>query len=183
MQPIANILFEMNQLKKTARSGFAFLGAGEESVADHSFAVAFIAMVMTKMEPSANPLRLISMCLVHDLPEARIGDLNSVQKRYVSADETRAVLDMSKDSPLGDTLVELMDEFNQGESIEAQLSGDADQLALLIELKSLLDCGYTSPQKWLPHVRQRIRTQTGRQIAEQILQTDRDAWWLNPGSE
>jgi len=178
MQNIANLLFEMNQLKKTPRSGFAFLGAGEESVADHSFATTFIAMLMAKMEPLADPLRLITMCLVHDLPEARIGDLNSVQKRYVTADEAGALLDSSKDSPMGDVLAQYIEEFNQGKTIEAQLAGDADQLALLIELKSLLDCGYTSPQKWLPRVVQRIRTQTGKQLAEQILRTDRDSWWL-----
>jgi len=44
-------------------------------------------------------LKLISMCLVHDLPEARIGDLNSVHKAYVEPDEPRAVADMVRALP------------------------------------------------------------------------------------
>ncbi|MEZ4602464.1 MAG: HD domain-containing protein [Desulfobacterales bacterium] len=65
------------------------MGASKESVAEHSFCATFIAYVMAMMEPEADSLRLISMCLVHDLPEARTGDHNYVQKKYVTIDEER----------------------------------------------------------------------------------------------
>ena len=87
MKDIANLLFEAAHLKRTPRSGFNFLGAGRESVAEHTFCTLFIAWVMARMEPGVDALRLISMCLVHDLPESRIGDINYVQKQYVTADE------------------------------------------------------------------------------------------------
>jgi hypothetical protein len=89
MKNIANLLFEANMLKEIPRSGFHFLGSGHESVAEHSFSTTFIAFVMSKLETKADALKLISMCLVHDLAESRIGDLNAVQKNYVSADETK----------------------------------------------------------------------------------------------
>ncbi|MEZ4567992.1 MAG: HD domain-containing protein [Desulfobacterales bacterium] len=73
---IAALLFEANILKNIPRSGYHFLGASKESVAEHSFCATFIAYVMAMMEPEADSLRLISMCLVHDRSEARTGDHN-----------------------------------------------------------------------------------------------------------
>jgi putative hydrolase of HD superfamily len=178
MKNYARLLFEANHLKKTPRSGFAFLGAGKESVAEHSFSTTFIAFLLSKIEPQADPLRLITMCLVHDLPESRIGDINYVQKKYVTADESEALKDCCGDIPVGSDIEALISEFNKGESLEAQLAWDADQVALIVELKTLLDIGYDPPQKWIPHVLGRIKTDAGKQLTETILNTDWDEWWF-----
>ena len=42
MKNIANLLFEAKMLKEIPRSGFHFLGAGKESIAEHSFVTTFI---------------------------------------------------------------------------------------------------------------------------------------------
>lgn len=178
MKNIARLLFEANHLKKIPRSGFAFLGAGKESVAEHSFSTAFIACLLSEIEPEADPLRLITMCLVHDLPESRIGDINYVQKKYVTADESEALKDGCGGTVFGNTVEALISEFNKGESLEAKLAGDADQIALIVELKILSDIGYHPPQKWLPHVLDRIKTDAGKALTESILQTEWDEWWL-----
>ena len=178
MKKYARLLFEANHLKKTPRSGFAFLGAGKESVAEHSFSATFIAYLLAEMEPEAASLRLITMCLVHDLPESRIGDINYVQKKYVTAQESEAITDCCGDTPLGSAIEDLISEFNQGESLEAQLAGDADQIALIVELKTLADIGYDPPQKWLPYVINRLKTDAGKALTESILQTGWDEWWL-----
>jgi putative hydrolase of HD superfamily len=69
MKNIANLLFEAKMLKEIPRSGFHFLGSGKESIAEHTFSTTFIAYVMSHLEPDIDALKLISMCLVHDLPE------------------------------------------------------------------------------------------------------------------
>jgi putative hydrolase of HD superfamily len=178
MKSLARLLLEANHLKKTLRSGFAFLGAGKESVAEHSFCTTFIAYLLSEIEPEADPLRLLTMCLVHDLPESRIGDINYVQKKYVTVDEFQALKDCCGDTRLGSAVEELISEFNKGESLEARLAGDADQIALIVELKILADIGYNPPQKWLPHVIDRLKTDAGKALTESILQTDWDEWWL-----
>jgi len=136
MKEIADMLFEAKMLKDTPRAGFAFLGAGRESVAEHSFAAAFIAYVMSKLAPDVDALRLISMCLIHDLPEARIGDLNYVQKRYVRADEERAIADATQHLPFGQDMSDLLAEFNSQQTKAARLAHDADQLAFILDLKT-----------------------------------------------
>jgi putative hydrolase of HD superfamily len=177
MKRIADLVFEARMLKEIPRSGFQFLGAGRESVAEHVYSTAFIGWVMAHLEPAVNSQKLISMCLVHDLPEARIGDLNSVHKAYVRPDEPRAVADLIRGLPFGSQLAEIIAEYNAGASPEAQLARDADQISLILELKDLSDIGYRPPQDWLPHVVNRLRTPTGKALAEAILATRRDAWW------
>jgi putative hydrolase of HD superfamily len=178
MKDIANLLFEAAHLKRTPRSGFNFLGAGKESVAEHTFCTLFIAWVMAKMDTRVDALRLMSMCLVHDLPESRMGDLNYVQKQYVTADETAALDHVGASTSLGPDISDLVQEFNKAETLEARLAKDADQISLVIELKTLADIGFKPPHKWLPMVRKRLQTETGKQIAETIAQTDWDTWWL-----
>ena len=179
MKNIANLLFEAKMLKEIPRSGFHFLGSGKESIAEHTFSTTFIAYVMSQLEPDIDALKLISMCLVHDLPETRIGDLNTVHKTYITANEVKAVKDITAGLPFGASIANLIDEFNAGNSPEAKLAHDADQLSLILELKTLSDIGYAPPDKWLPPVLKRLKTEIAKKIARSIMQTNRDDWWLN----
>lgn len=178
LKNIANLLFEAKILKEIPRSGYHFLGAGKESVAEHSFMITFIAYTMAKMQPEVDALKLISMCLVHDLPEARMGDLNYVQKRYVEADEKKAVKDMAEGIPFGKDMAGLIEEFNRAETLESRLARDADQLSFILELKALLDVGSKTPRKWIKVVIRRLKTETGKKLAKNILDTNWDDWWL-----
>ncbi|CAB1064410.1 hypothetical protein D1BOALGB6SA_9204 [Olavius sp. associated proteobacterium Delta 1] len=178
MKKIANLLFEAKILKDIPRSGYHFLGAGKESVAEHSFSTTFIAYVMSQLEPEVNALKLVSMCLIHDLPEARVGDLNTVHKQYVTADETNALEDATRGLAFGQNLKGLMQEYNEGLSKEARLAHDADQLALVLELKDLMDIGYKPPTSWIENVIDRIKTKVGKRIAQAVMATRRDSWWL-----
>ena len=179
MKNIANLLFEAKMLKEIPRSGFHYLGSGKESIAEHTFSTTIIAYVISQLEPEIDALKLISMCLVHDLPETRIGELNTVHKTYVTANEVKAIEDITDSLPFGSSIVNLIDEYNEGSSPEAKLAHDADQLSLILELKTLSDIGYAPPDKWLPPVLKRLKTETAKKIAQSIMQTHRDDWWLN----
>ena len=177
MENIVDLLFEAGHLKKTPRSGFNFLGVGHESVAEHTYMTSFIGFVLAQIVPGIDALKLIYMCMLHDLPEARIGDLNYVQKQYVTPDETQALADCTQTLPFGSLIEDLIEEFNAGRSTEAQLAHDADQMSLLLELKKLGDLGFDPPQTWVPTVLKRIQTDIGRQLADRILNSKHDRWW------
>lgn len=178
MSSVADLLFQSNLLKALPRSGYHFLGSGKESVAEHSFSTAFIGWVITQIRDDIDPLRLISMCLVHDLVEARTGDLNHLQKAYVTADTAAALADTVDGIPFGPKLADLVDEFDQDRSPEANLAHDADQLSLILELKCLVDRGFRGPETWIPRVVERLSTSTGKQLAKEVLATEKDHWWL-----
>ncbi|MBT8338610.1 MAG: HD domain-containing protein [Desulfatitalea sp.] len=178
MKPIALFIFEALFLKRVPRSGYQFLGAGKETVAEHVYAVTMIAYVLSKLTPGADAERLMAMCLIHDLPEARLGDLNYVQKQYVSPDEQAALTDMLDGLPFANQVAELLKEFNNGASLEARLARDADQLALIVDLKALKDLGYNTPDQWLPHVRHRLVTKAAVTLADALVETPSDEWWF-----
>ncbi|MBW1895735.1 MAG: HD domain-containing protein [Deltaproteobacteria bacterium] len=178
MKALANLLFEARMLKEIPRSGFHFLGSGSESVADHTFMTTFIGYVLSQLVPEVNALKLLQMCLIHDLTEARTGDLNYVQKQYLSVDETRVVEDLTQPLPFGQAVADLVKEFNARTTLEAQLAHDADQLSLIVELKALNDTGNNGPDAWLPHVVNRVQTSEGQSLAKEILNTASDEWWF-----
>jgi putative hydrolase of HD superfamily len=179
MKKIANLLFEAKILKEIPRSGYHFLGVGKESVAEHSFCTTFIAYVMSQLLPEVDGLKLINMCLIHDLPEARVGDLNTVHKKYVTADENKALEDATAGLAFGHHLAELINEFREGRTPEAKLARDADQLALILELKELMDIGYEPPKTWIENVINRLQTETGQKMGAAVMRTNRDEWWLD----
>ena len=82
---IVNFLFEVGILAKTPRSGFYFLGSGEQSVAEHTNRTVFIGYAIAEMEGDVDAGKVIKMCLFHDLPETRTSDLNYVHQKYAKA--------------------------------------------------------------------------------------------------
>ena len=97
MKGLVNFLFEVGMLKKTPRTGYQFLGSGRESVAEHSFRTAVIGYFLSLREPEADVRKTTLMCLFHDIPEARTGDHNYVNKQYVEVDEDRALTDATQE--------------------------------------------------------------------------------------
>ena len=177
MKKLIDLLFQAHHLKRIQRTGYAFLGPGRESVAEHTFSATFVGWVLSRLEPQVNTLRLITMCLTHDLAEARTGDLNYVQKKYATCHEQQAVNDTAEGLPFADELTGLVSEFNQCKTLEAQLAYDADQISFMLELKALADMGYTPPVRWFESVSARLMTDTGRKLSKEIEKTPWDRWW------
>ena len=183
MKDIVNFLFEVGILKNTPRSGYQFLGSGGESVAEHSFRVAVIAYLLAKNEPKADMQKVLLMSLFHDFHEARTGDHNYVNRRYVTVNEDKAVRDLAQRLPFGQEIVSLIDEFNSRETLEARLSQDADQLDFILELKRQLDLGNKSAAEWLRYAVKRLITDYAKELADEITKTGSSDWWFEKNEE
>lgn len=176
--PVANFLFEVGMLKRTPRSGLQFLGSGEDSVAEHILRVTYIAFALGRLVPAVDRHRLVLLGLLHDLPEARTGDLNYENKKYVHVDEAAAVGDLARTLPFGAELQELWQEFQDGTSLEARLAHDCDQLELLCVLKEETDRGNPQAREWVPFVLKRLREPVSQALAQRILGTASNDWWF-----
>lgn len=183
MKRIANFLFEAGMLKRTPRTGFQFLGSGAESVAEHIFRTVYIGYTLGHLSKNVDTDKLIKMCLFHDLPEARTGDLNYVNKKYVKADMGKAVEDLSGTVPFGNEIKELIEEFEKSESLEARLAHDADQLELILALKEYKDVGNKYADEWLEYALKRLKTDIAMELAQTILKTDSSLWWFSDKSD
>jgi len=183
MKNIANFLFEAGMLKRTPRTGYQFLGSGAESVAEHIFRTIYIGYTLGRMAGNVNVDRVVKMCMFHDLPEARTGDQNYVNKKYVNVDTGKAVDDLATPLPFGGEIRELILEFEKGVSEEAKLARDADQLEFIIALKEHKDLGNTYAEEWLEFSLQRLQTETAKELSRVILETDSSLWWFSDKGE
>ena len=183
MQGIVNFLFEVGMLKKTPRTGYQFLGSGSESVAEHILRTIFIGYTLCKLETDVDELKVLKICLVHDLPEARTGDMNYVSKKYVTVHEEKAIRDLTETLFFGDDIKSAIDEFNERKTKESLLAHDADQLALILQLKEYGDLGNRYSKEWIEFAVKRLCTENAKKIAHSILGTDSSEWWFRDKSD
>ena len=180
MKALAQFLFEAGMLKKMKRTGYPFLGSGGESVADHCFRAALIGYMLALELEEVDEAKVAVMLLHHDLAEARTGDLNYMNKRYCTADEEKALEHATRQLPeaLARRVKELCGEFNAGQSMEAKLAQDADQLDLMVELKEQQDLGNAYAKHWMHYALKRLITEPAKELAQAILTTDWTDWWF-----
>jgi putative hydrolases of HD superfamily len=183
MGEIADFLFEVGMLKKTPRSGYQFLGSGCESVAEHLLRTLYVGYVLCKMDSEADELKVFRLCLMHDLPEARTGDMNYVNKKYVAVDEKKAIRELAEPLFFGGEIEAALDEFNGKETRESLLARDADQLSLILQLKECGDLGNKYSREWIHFALQRLATENARTLAADILATDSSNWWFKEKSD
>ena len=146
--PALELLLRANQLKRVPRTGWVMRGVtGAESVADHSFGVAFISLILAEMvEQPVNEIKLLTIALLHDLPESVIGDLPTPAAAYFPAGAKRkaeagvlsellgGVLSQPKGRlPHAEQWHAWWQEFEDGTSAEGRLVRDADRLDMLIQ--------------------------------------------------
>lgn len=175
---VTHFLFEVGMLKRTPRSGLQFLGSGSDSVAEHILRTTYIAFALGRLVPEVDRDRMLLMALLHDLPEARTGDLNYENKKYVQVDEAAAVRDLAQGVPFGAELQELVDEFNGRSTLEARLANDCDQLELLLLLKEEKDRGNPQADDWIPFALKRLQESISKELAQRILATHSSDWWF-----
>jgi putative hydrolase of HD superfamily len=175
---LADFFFEVGMLKKTPRTGYQFLGSGKENVAEHSFRTAVIGLVLADLN-GGDKYKILVMCLFHDMHETRTGDFNYVNRLYNTADQTRALEDALKGVGIEEEIKKFFFELEEAESLESKLAQDADQLDFILELKEQLESGNPAAAKWLDCAVERLRTESGRRLARQILDTHPSEWWFS----
>lgn len=125
-------------LKTATRSGWT--SAGErESVAEHSWRLCLMALVLAPHFPDVDFARLIRICIIHDLGEAIGGDVPAPEqaKRGASksADERRDLVQLLAPLPPAqrDEIVALWDEYETAASPEARLAKGLDKLETILQ--------------------------------------------------
>ena len=180
MKNLIKFLWEYRMLKYIPRAGLQYLkGPANENVAEHSFYTAIIGWILAKLE-KADEDRVIKMCLIHDLAEARRGERNLVNKIYSGeSDELKIIKKISEDYELEDfSFRSLFQDFSKEETLESRIAQDADILSGMILEKECLDLGNKKALKWLEFSVKRLETKKAQELGEQLIEMDADMWWL-----
>ncbi|MCK4714966.1 MAG: HD domain-containing protein [Candidatus Aenigmarchaeota archaeon] len=178
LRDLADYLFSLGMLKRTERSGWRTIGIQEpESVAEHSFVSALVGAELAKME-GADETKVVRMCLLHDLHELRMGDLNKMNKRYLKMDEGKAFAETVRGSIHESEMKALFREMNAGKSKEALLVRDAHALEMMLEAKFLLDSGNPYAKDWIRSARAKLKSRSAKKLAQVIERQDSLGWMM-----
>jgi 5'-deoxynucleotidase YfbR-like HD superfamily hydrolase len=176
----ADFLHEMGQLKKLKRAGWRFAGVPDpESVAEHTFRVAIVGIALATLE-GADPGRTATLCLLHDSPETRVGDIEAVGRAYVTTSSPE-VVSVHQTAAMPDELAsvfqELVRAYEAEDSIESRLAHDADKIETLLQAREYEADGRHDTLEWQESFQAALRTDAGKQLAEAILATTPRTWW------
>jgi len=181
MREIAKFIYEVGSLKEIARSGWWLAGIKyPESVAEHSFRVIVIGYILAKLE-NVDLERVLGMCMLQDLCESRITDLNKVAQRYIDAKtvESKAFKELVKDLPeiLKKEFLELFKEYSEQKSSEAILARDADLLENAFQAVEYLERGYKDAEDWITNIGKLLKSDSAKEIYNALLRVKPNEWW------
>lgn len=149
-----NILDAINAVKCLRRTGWMQLGVSDaETVAGHSFEAAILAMELAPIV-GANPEKAAALALVHDLPEAVMGDIPKWTSSRTVRNDREAAMEIESNS-----IVKLILEFLEGKTKEAKIAKLCDLLSTNIQAKRYMKVGYKVT---------RIEQETRRQISRML---------------
>ncbi len=124
-------------LKNTLRSGHTSTGRSE-SVAEHTWRLCLMALVLDKHFPEADMARVLKICIVHDLGEAINGDIpaplqkGSLRKAKKERDDFLKIANTLPADILNE-LIGLWDEYENASSPEAKAAKALDKLETIIQ--------------------------------------------------
>ncbi len=144
---VVSFFHKIGELKTIKRSGWVRCKISEpESVADHSFRCAFMAMVLGDIL-DVDTERLIKMALLHDIAEMVLGDItphDGLSMEEKSQREEEGLLFLLEDIPNKEKYVALWREYEEGRSMESKLARNIDKLEMALQAR---EYGRVHPEK------------------------------------
>ena len=147
MDQFLSLLNHANDLKHLPRTGWLLAGVADpESVAEHSFSTAVLALFLAESinrewdhEGLSAPLdvgRVLRLALLHDLAESILTDLPRRSATLLGDDvkheaESRAMTELLSGLPGGSGYIELWREYDAASTPEARVVKDADKLEMV----------------------------------------------------
>jgi putative hydrolase of HD superfamily len=138
---LLDFLRAAEKLKATHRS--AHLSTGErESVAEHTWRLCLMAMLIAPAFPGVDVARLLRICVIHDLGEAVGGDIPAPEQARLAkggvtkaGQERRDLVSLVDALPAAqrDEVVALWDEYETAATPEARLAKALDKLETILQ--------------------------------------------------
>jgi putative hydrolase of HD superfamily len=140
---ILDFLRAAERLKVTHRSAYTSAG-NVESVAEHSWRVCLMAVVLRDELPAVDLGKLLAMCVIHDLGEALGGDVPAPEqarrlardpRATKSAQEREDLLTLLEPLPAATRaqITSLWDEYEAASSPEARMAKAFDKLETILQ--------------------------------------------------
>jgi len=160
---VISAYFEMAHLKQLYRQGWLQRGVPPErceSVAEHSFGVAMLALWLAPLvEPAIDAEKALRMALIHDFGEIYAGDFTPAdgvepeEKHRLEAEGARTIFARLEDGP---AYLALWDEYEAGETAEARFVRQIDRLEMGLQASIYRHAGMLGMDEFLASARQAL---------------------------
>jgi putative hydrolase of HD superfamily len=142
MRYVIDFIQAAERLKDIFRTGWKLSGVDRpESVADHSFCVAMLAMILGDAL-DLDTGKMMRMALLHDLTESKLGDIHYESRTYLGDSAISTAEEKAAHDLLPQDYLQLWDEFQQKKSKEAQVVSACDKLELYFQALRYEKRGY-----------------------------------------
>ena len=150
LEGIVDFVRKIERLKKVERSGWkSWVGIeNPESVAEHSFASAVLAMCIADLK-GLDAQKLVLMLLLHDIHEEIIGDYDYFAKKRIEENELKkleeeAIRKILEGLPekLAENYLAIWTEFQEQKTIEAKIAKEIDHLEMIFQALEYENEGY-----------------------------------------
>ena len=144
-----------------------------ESVAEHSFAVAILAMLMADSTfPELDREKLLGMALLHEFGEIDAGDLtprDGVEPAEKHRREQESVKRVLGGLSRGASYVDLWREYAEGRSAEARFLREVDRLEMGLQAVVYEHQGHGDLGEFLDSAKQQIQSPELQEILAEII--------------
>lgn len=143
MNDIIEVVLAAEKLKDIFRTGWKLSGVDRpESVADHTFGVVFLSMLLGD-KLSLDTEKMVKMAVLHDMVESKLGDIHYESQTYLGEDTMKEAEEKAARDVLPEDYFHLWEEYTLKESKEAQLVSACDKLELYFQALRYEKAGYT----------------------------------------
>lgn len=133
---LLEFLRSAERLKNVTRTSWSSEGR-RESVAEHTWRLCLMAVVLGREFEGVDTARLMKMCVIHDLGEAIGGDISATLQppEGKAAQERADLLELLKPLPESARaeILELWDEYEAAASPEARIAKALDKLETIMQ--------------------------------------------------
>jgi putative hydrolases of HD superfamily len=137
IEDVLTFLRAAERLKIVTRSGWTSEGQ-QESVAEHTWRLCLMAMLLYGRRPGIDVARLLKICLIHDLGEAIGGDVPAPKQQAEKSKAGQERVDLLHlitplPADLRQEIVELWDDYEAAGSSEAKIAKGLDKLETILQ--------------------------------------------------
>ena len=136
---ILNFAHAISTLKSTPRTGWVRSKVKDpESISDHMHRMALLAFLVPS-DSRIDRNKIIKMALIHDVAEARVGDItphdgvSPTEKYELESAGMSFLVKTLNSSPEAIEMNDLWLEYEKGESFEAQIVKDLDKFEMIVQ--------------------------------------------------
>ena len=145
-----------------------------ESVADHSYSMAIMAMILSELQ-KLDTKKILEMTLLHDLVESVVGDftpeeISKPKKLQLENTAMEKILNILPENII-EVYQKIWNEFQLGDSKEAIFVHEMDKLEMVFQAKYYVDKGFSKEkiQPFLDTANTEIKNKHLREIISHLF--------------